>query len=138
MRQSIFELILHQPTPDAIIAQIEGLQSLARLEAADDALDGFLADLVALQVHRHDLGVAHSADDLCDAIVRESVLREGEQTDVAACGPQALAQVDGVHVAERAVREVQVACGRRFEKGQKVALLLGRDPRLLLVGCRGD
>ena len=138
MRQSILELILHQPTPDAIVAQIEGLQGLARLEAADDALDGFLADLVALQVDRHDLGVADGTDDLCDAIVGEAVLREGEQTDVAACGPQALAQVDGVHVAERAVREVQVACGRRFEKRQKVALLLGRDPRLLLNGCRGD
>jgi len=100
MRQSIFELILHQPTPDAIVAEIEGLQGLARLEAADDALDGFLADLVALQVHRHDLGVTHSADDLCHAVVSEAILREGKQADVAACGPQALAQVDGVHVAE--------------------------------------
>jgi hypothetical protein len=48
MRQSILKLILHQPTPDAIVAQIECLESLASFEAADYALDGFLTDLVAL------------------------------------------------------------------------------------------
>ena len=103
MRQSIFKLILHQPTPDAIVAQIECLESLASLEAADDALDGFLADFVALQVDHHDLGVADGTDDLCDAVVGEAVLREGELADMVARCPQALAQVDGVHVAERAV-----------------------------------
>ena len=100
MRQSIFELILHQPTPDAIVAQIEGLQSLASLETADDAFDGFLADLVTLQVDHHDLCIADGTNDLCHTVVCEAILREGQQADVAASGPQALAQVDGVHVTE--------------------------------------
>ena len=137
MRQSVLKFILHQPTPDAIVAQVECLECLARLEAADNALDGLLADFVSLQVDHHDLSVAHGPDDLCHSVVCEAVLRKGHQADVTASGPQAFAEVDSVHVAERAIREVQVTRSGRLEERQQVAFLLGRDSRLLYSRRRG-
>ena len=78
MRQSILKLILHQPTPDAIVAQIECLESLASFQTADYPFNGLLAYLVALQIYHHNLGVADGSDNLCDAVIREAVLRKGQ------------------------------------------------------------
>ena len=78
MRQSILKLILHQSTPDAIVAQIECLESLASLQTADYPFNGLLAYLVALQIYHHDLGVANSSDNLSDAVVCKAILSEGQ------------------------------------------------------------
>ncbi len=69
MWQCIFKFIFHQPTPYAIIAEVQYLECFVSFEAPDDPIDRLLRDLISLDIQLLYLCVAYGPDYLADPLV---------------------------------------------------------------------